>query len=100
MIVKEKSDLKNWGDFVKVVIDIEKKILSIGCELHIDCADDLVTDGSERKNLWGANIYPIEKKIDFISMINIRPLDNNRSMEIQIPEIKEKVEGVIKEFIF
>ena len=100
MIVKEKSDLRNWGDFVKVVIDIEKKILSIGCELHIDCADDLVTDGSERKNLWGANIYPIEKKIDFISMINIRPLDNNRSMEIQIPEIKEKVEGVIKEFIF
>ena len=100
MIVKEKSDLKNWGDFVKVVIDIEKKILSIGCELHIDCADDLVTDGSERKNLWGANIYPIEKKIDFISMINIRPLDNNRSMEIQIPEIKEKVEGVIKELLF
>ena len=100
MIIKEKSNLKNWGDFVKVVIDIEKKILSIGCELHIDCADDLVTDGSERKNLWGANIYPIEKKIDFISMINIRPLDNNRSMEIQIPEIKEKVEGVIKEFIF
>jgi len=100
MIVKEKSDLRNWGDFVKVVIDIEKKILSIGCELHIDCADDLVTDGSERKNLWGANIYPIEKKIDFISMINIRPLDNNRSMEIQIPEIKEKVESVIKKLLF
>lgn len=100
MIIKEKSDLKSWGDFVKVVIDIEKKILSIGCELHIDCADDLVEDGSERKNLWGANIYPKEKKIDFISMINIRPIDNNRSMEIQIPEIKEKVESIIKELFF
>ena len=109
IIIKEKvskeefvklAGINSWEGIVKLVVDVEKEILSIGCELHIDCMERLLADNSHPKNLWGANIYPADKKIDFVSLINIRPADNNRSMEIKIPEIKEKVESIIKKLLF
>jgi len=100
MIIKEKSSLPAESSFIKVVVDIEKKILSMGCELHIDCADELQNDGSSFVNLWGANIYSQEKRIDYVSMINIRPKVGNRSMEIQDSTIKEKVGEIIKNLLF
>lgn len=100
MIIKEKNSLGRFGLFVKAVVDIERKIISVNCELHSDCAEELVEDGSQYVNLWGANIYPKEKKIDFISLINIRPLVNNRSMDIENPDIRKKVEDIIKALLF
>jgi hypothetical protein len=101
MIIKEKKSLNSFDPvFVKVVVDIEREIVSASCELHSDCAEELVVDGSVYKNLWGANIYPGDKKIDFISLINIRPADNNRSMDIENPVIKKKVEDIIKKLLF
>ena len=86
-------------DFIKVVVDLERRIIAIGCELHIDCAEELVNDGSLGKDLWGVNIYPQKKIIDFVSMINIRPADGNRSMEIELPSIRRKVEEIVKELL-
>lgn len=100
MLIKEKKSLDSLGSFVKVVVDIERKILSAGCELHSDCVEELVADGSLYPDLWGANVYPKDKKIDFVSLINIRPADNNRSMEIENPVIKKKVEDTIKNLAF
>jgi hypothetical protein len=100
MIIKEKKSLDSFGSFVKVVVDIEREIISVGCELHSDCAEELMTDGSLYTNLWGANIYPKDKKIDFISLMNIRPADNNRSMDIENPVIKKRVEDIIKKLVF
>lgn len=102
MIVKQKiiiEELK-YGPMIKLVVDVERRLMALGCELHIDCMDELLEDGSRPKDLWGANIYSADKKIDFVSLINIRPADNNRSMEIQNKEIKKEVEGIIKEFLF
>jgi hypothetical protein len=100
MIIKEKTSLNSLGSFVKVVVDIERKILSAGCELHIDCAEELIKDGSLYANLWGANVYPNDKKIDFISLINIRPVANNKSMDIKDVDIRKKVEDIIKNLTF
>lgn len=97
MIIKEKAIFDSGQDFAKVVVDIEKEILSAYCELHIDCADELTNSGSEFKNLWGANIYS-DGQIEFSSMINIR-FPKNQSIEIQDLEIKNKVERVIKKLI-
>ncbi len=98
MIIRERSSEQKFPDFFKVVVDIDRKILAMGCELHIDCAEELLKDGSSSKSLWGADIYDGEK-IDFVSMINIRPADGNRSMQITIPEIRKKVEGVIRSLL-
>lgn len=101
MIIREKTSFNSEDPlFIKVVVDIEKKIISLDCELHSDCAEELVKDGSKYVDLWGANIYPKEKNVDFVSLINIRPLANNRSMDIKNQDIKKRVEDIIKNLLF
>ena len=108
MIIKEKisrEELDNlfdafYGTVLKITVDVEKNILSAGCEFHTDCSEELVQkEGSRQKNLWGANLYHKDMTIDYNSLINIKPTENNRSMEIQDPAIKQKVEKIIKELL-
>lgn len=100
MIIRKKTSLESLGSFVKVVIDIKREIISADCELHVDCAEELMADGSLYANLWGANIYPRDKKIDFIALINIRPAEGNRSMEIENTTVRKRVEDIIKKLLF
>jgi len=85
---------------LKLAVDIDREILSIGCEFHIDCAEQLLKDGSRRKNIWGANIYPKDKTIEFTALINIRPEEGNRSMEIQDDAVRKSVEEIIHKLLF
>ncbi len=108
MIIKEKISFEELEKLfedpsttmLKITVDIEKEILSLGCEWHIDCSEELVEkENSNHKNIWGANLYRKDKKIDFVSLVNIKPIENNRSMEIKDSIIKEKVEKIIKNLL-
>ncbi|MBM3250795.1 MAG: hypothetical protein FJZ07_00930 [Candidatus Nealsonbacteria bacterium] len=90
---------KNYGEMVKAVVDIEKEIMVLGGEFHSDANEVLIKEGSEQKNIWGINIYPYKKRedwIEFISLINIRPADNNLDMEIKSKEVKEKIKKIVE----
>lgn len=87
-----------FGDMVKVVVDIERDIMAIGGELHSDAEAVLLGDGSKQADLWGANIMmdlPNGENIEYNSLINIRPSQQNRSRDIQDPAIRERVRGVL-----
>lgn len=107
MIIREKvkkEDLEKifqdfYEDMIKLVVDVEREILSAGCEYHIDCAEDLTSDGSDVKNLWGANLYKKDWQIDFVSLINIKPEINNRTMDVKNIEIRNKIEKIIKNLL-
>ena len=89
---------ESFGDMVKAVVDIEKEILAIGGGMHADAEQKLLEQGSHQENLWGINLYPdlpAGKRIQFESLINIRPRQNNRSMEIEDAELREKISGVV-----
>lgn len=89
---------ERMGDLVKAVVDIEKGIMAIGGELHADEEALLLEHGSRQKDLWGINLYPDKTGDDFIefdSMINIRPSQNNRSRGVEDPEIQRKVIRVV-----
>lgn len=93
---------EGFGDMVKVVVDVEKEIMAVGGELHADGEQELLNQGSSQKNLWGVNLYPFEstdKQIRFESLINIRPGQNNRSMEIQDEELKKRVADVARSLL-
>lgn len=97
MIVKTKIKKEEIQEpFTKAAADIKTKAVSLGGEFHMDCLEELIKDGSEAKDVWGFNIYP-DGRIDFISLINIRPQENNRSMEIKNPEICQKIKEIIKD---
>ena len=52
-----------FGNLVKVVIDIDKKIIVVDGELHADEEALLIKNGSEQKNLWGLTFIRKKKKI-------------------------------------
>ncbi|MEO0116795.1 MAG: DUF5674 family protein [candidate division WOR-3 bacterium] len=91
-----------FGDLVKAVVDVERKIMAIGGELHSDEEAVLIEDGSKQENLWGINLYPeIEGEgwIEFDSVINIRPSQGNRSRGVDNPEIRKKVVEVVNQLV-
>lgn len=93
---QELSDIakERFGDMVKAVVDVELEVMAIGGELHADEEAFLLERGSKQENLWGINIYvssSLNERVEFDSMINIRPRQNNRSRDIQDPGIREKI---------
>jgi hypothetical protein len=83
---------------IKIVVDIERKILAGGSGMHFDCEQLLLKEGSKQANLWGANWYPDEQEIEFESLINTRPPINN-SVILQIPKIRQAVEEITRDFL-
>lgn len=93
---------KRFGDMVKAVVDISRHVMAIGGELHADEEALLLKDGSDQRDIWGINIYPDEpeeKWIQFDSMINIRPSQENRSRNVENAEIREKIIDIVKNLV-
>lgn len=55
--------------YIKVVVDIERHILTAGGERHVDGEQMLLTDGSHQHSLWGGGYDTDTKETDYNSMI-------------------------------
>jgi len=91
-----------FGDMVKAVVDVEKRVMAMGGEWHADAEAVLLENGSEQKNLWGINLFPENEAEDFIafkSLINIRPRANNRTMELEDTELRKTIEQIVRGLI-
>lgn len=91
-----------FGDFVKAVVDIEKNILAVDAELHADEEGLLLENGSKNENLWGINLYPDiqdDDWIEFDSMINLRPSQNNKTRGVENPEIRKKIIAIVNKLV-
>ncbi len=83
-----------FEDMVKYVVDLNRRVIAIGGELHADAEQLLLADGSRQPDLWGANYYPGRGRdgcIEYTSLINIRPSQGNRSMLIADPTVRDQV---------
>lgn len=83
-----------FDNMVKAVVDVERELIALDAELHSDLEAFLLEDGSKQKNLWGINLYPDLQGDDFIefdSMINVRPSQDNRSRSVDNPAIRKKL---------
>lgn len=89
--------LETLQSYIKLAVDIERKVLAGGGELHADCEALLIEDGSKQENIWGANWIPSQKKVGYEAMLNISTRRKNPSMEIQDPKIRRLVEAVVLE---
>jgi len=87
---------------VKYVVDVSRGVIAIGGELHADAEELILDAGSRQADLWGANYYPgrgREGCIEFTALINIRPAQGNRSMEIRDAAVRERVRTLTFELI-
>lgn len=106
ILLKEKAThtqiqtmLEKFSTMIKIVVDIRRKVLAGGGEMHADCEQLLLDDGSEQDDLWGSNWYPAEQHIEFEALINIRPRQGNRNMVIQSEETRRLVEQVTRQIL-
>jgi hypothetical protein len=95
---------KLFGNLIKAVVDVDRKIIAIDAELHADEESFLLQNGSRQQDLWGINLYPDMDTnspdfIEFDSMINLRPSQNNRSRGVEDPETRMKIISVVKMWV-
>jgi hypothetical protein len=93
---------RRFGDMAKAAVDIERRVMAIGGELHSDEEALLLENGSRQSDVWGINLYPAETGdawIEFDSMINVRPSANNRTRGVDDPAIQSRIRHVVAELI-
>ncbi len=106
LIIKQKASeeiLKKVAEdldgYVKVVVDIHRKILSAGGKLHVDGEKILLQDGSKQSDVWGGGLDLETGSVDFDSMINLRPSQENRSREVLNLDVRRQMEIIIRELL-
>ena len=103
-IIKQKATKKDISEaakdldqYIKFVVDIEKGILTIGGDRHYQGEELLLEDGSKQRNLWGGGYDLVSKMIDYDSIINIRPRDNNPDRTVLDMKNREEINKILKD---
>jgi len=99
--LKEMSHM--WhGELVKAVVDVERNVMALDGEMHADEEQELLVDGSKQEHLWGINIYPQktgDERIEFDSMINVRPSQHNKGRGVEDKILQEKIRSIVDQMI-
>lgn len=90
---------KDLQGYIKIVVDIDRKILSAGGERHVDGEQLLLADGSHLSKLWGGGYDMDTKEIDYNSMINLRPTDQNPSRDILSEQVRKQFDEIVKSIV-
>ena len=87
---------------IKAVVDIDKKIIALDAELHADLENLLLQERSKQEHLWGINLFLDKGKrgwIEYTALINIRPSMDNRSMEVESPDVQQQITEIVYKLI-
>jgi len=91
-----------FDNLVKAVVDIDQKVIAVDAPMHSDEEAELIKNGSKQEDLWGINLYPEKHGEDFVefdSMINIKPNQNNRSRGIDDPKIRKIIIQIVNKLV-
>lgn len=88
-----------YPDYIKTVMDIEKEILAVGGEYHIDCEEVLVRSGSKQENLYGGGYRVGTREVEYMAMSNYKPALGKNTYEIMEAEVRNKLATLTKHFL-
>jgi len=91
--------LEYYGTVIKIAVDIERRVLAGGGEMHAECESALLQLGSRNEDIWGANWLPHQQRLEYDALINIRARQNNRTMYVQDPTIRERMFEIVQELL-
>ena len=57
--------LEMLGTYVKLAIDVHRRILAGGGAMHADCKAALLEDGGQQADVWGADCNPTTQQVSF-----------------------------------
>lgn len=87
---------------IKAVVDLKRQVIALDGELHADLEALLIEKGSRQEDLWGINLYlekPSGEGIEYTALINIRPSQDNPSMEVEKIQTRKKIEKIVSKMI-
>ena len=93
---------EQFGEMVKAVVDVSQGIMAIGGELHADEEAVLLDQGANQADLWGINLYPDaapSERVEFDSMINVRPAQGNRSRSVEDPALQARIRDLVSRLV-
>lgn len=94
---EEIQNLKNnFGNYLKLTIDIENECLVAGSELHADGEKMLLETDSQQDNIWGGGIDLVNKQIDTTAVLNLRPKLDNDGLDILNSQRREKFIKIVR----
>ncbi len=88
-----------YSDYIKTVIDIEKDIIAVGGEFHIDCEEALLEQGSKLENLYGGGYRVSTKEVEYMAMSNYKPSLGKTTYEVMEPQIRDKILNLTKRYL-
>lgn len=94
-----KQIAEHFNGFIKIVVDIERGILCAGASRHVDEEQELLKSGSKQSNLWGGGLDLESSEIDYNSMINLKPNQDNPSRDVLSKEIREKFDQIVNKIL-
>jgi hypothetical protein len=95
--IEQVEQMKEFdGDFIKLAVDVKREVLAGGGEFHADCEESLLEDGSKQVDVWGADWFFETHIVGFESMINIRPRQQNFSMEVEDSNLRANIEQIVR----
>ena len=89
--------LEELKTYIKLAVDIRRRLIAGGGASHADCEAALLENGSQQTDIWGADWFPASQEVRFESLINIRPSAGNRSISIQDASLRAIIEAIVKE---
>jgi hypothetical protein len=88
-----------YSDYIKTVMDVEKEMLAVGGEYHIDCEDVLIKSGSKQENLYGGGYRVGTKEVEYMALSNFKPALNKTTYEIMDANIRKKLEELTRRYL-
>lgn len=91
-----------FGNYVKAVVDVSRRNMAVGGDFHADEEAFLLERGSNQMNLWGINLYfdlELPDMVEFDSVINIRPVQNNRSRGVEDTGVRARIVEIVTELV-
>ena len=87
-----------FGDMVKAVVDLDRRVMIVDADLHADQEAELLALGARQQDLWGINLYPDLPESDWLefdSMINLRPSFGNRTRGVDDGATRERIATLV-----
>ena len=94
-----KKVAEDFEGYIKVVVDIEKEILTAGGKRHFVGEQMLMKNGSIQLDLWGGGFDLETSEVDYDSMINIRPNQGNGSREVLDQKIRSRFDQIVHKLL-
>lgn len=85
--------------YIKLAVDIQRGTLAGGGVMHADCEAALLEDGSAQEDIWGADWDPVGQQISFEALINIRPRQDNPSIQILADDTRAAVSEIVENLL-